>query len=92
MSDQYLNVLRVAAPVGTVVSVETVSPGCVRLYVPTAEFEDGDAITTRAADLLGLPCDGDRDVIESTADVVALLAERLHGDPRALSSTALPRG
>ena len=82
--------LREAAPVGSTVFVETVTPGNVRLFVetggthnPVTHRQDNptgvDHITLRAGSVLDVDSDAAMDTIEGDAGLVGRLGLHLHG-------------
>lgn len=88
---RYDAVLAAAAPVGTTVYVQTVSPGRVRLYVETGESNDRNYITSRAASLADVDYSSESDTAADAGDLVSRLSLRLHGSTGCLfTHTATP--
>ena len=89
-TNNHADALRKAAPVGSTVFAETVTPGNVRLFVetggthnPVTHRQDNptgvDHITLRVGSLLGVASDAAEDTIEGDAGLVGRLGLHLHG-------------
>lgn len=78
-SRRYDAVLAAAAPVGTTVYVQTVSPGRVRLHVEVGENDERNYITARVASLVGVDYSAGSDTAADAGDLVSRLSLRLYG-------------